>query len=92
MGNKIGTLLTKSKLKKHRKEMEVVTSKVTYSEVNEELEEAYLTPKSHESQLTDEEQLILEKGGLQMLKLMMGLHRLFVKSVSNRGLFMTHSM
>lgn len=46
MGNKIGTLLTKSKLKKHRKEIEVVTSKVTYSEVNEELEEAYLTPKS----------------------------------------------
>lgn len=61
MGNKIGTLLTKSKLKKHRKEIEVVTSKVTYSEVNEELEEAYLTPKSHESELTDEETVNLGK-------------------------------
>ncbi|ESR66139.1 hypothetical protein CICLE_v10009288mg [Citrus x clementina] len=61
MGNKIGTSLTKSKLKKHRKEIEVVTSKVTYSEVNEELEEAYLTPKSHESELTDEETVNLGK-------------------------------
>lgn len=62
MGNKIGTLLTKSKLKKDKKEIKVVTSKVSYSEVNEEFEEAYFTPKLHESELKDEETVNLEKG------------------------------